>query len=97
MKRVRTPCLNFSSIADCAHNLRENGYLIAAAYPAGKVEPTLSLRDLPCTRPLALLFGNEHAGISAEWQKFVAPNFEAHASPMRAEECGEPPYALESE
>ena len=32
---------------------------------------SVSLHDLPLEKPLAILFGNEHAGVSEDWSRFV--------------------------
>lgn len=55
------------SIGDCVRVLRADGFVIAAGYPDAKV----SLFDLPVDRPIAVVFGNEHAGVAAEWREHV--------------------------
>jgi tRNA (guanosine-2'-O-)-methyltransferase len=52
-----------NSVETCFHSLREKGYKIYGTCPA----PTsLSIHDLQPTEKLALVFGNEHEGISDE-------------------------------
>ena len=49
----------------CIDSLHKQGYLVAAAFPHGKA---VSLEDLPVDRPIAVAFGNEHAGLATEWR-----------------------------
>lgn len=49
----------------CIDSLHKQGYLVAAAFPHGK---SVSLEDLPVDRPIAVAFGNEHAGLATEWR-----------------------------
>jgi len=55
-------------IASCSRELREQGFLIAAGMAA---QNSVSLGELPTDQPIALLFGNEHEGISPDWKPFV--------------------------
>jgi tRNA (guanosine-2'-O-)-methyltransferase len=52
-----------SSVDACFENLRSKGYKIYGTSPAPS---SLSIYDLQPTEKLALVFGNEHEGISAE-------------------------------
>jgi tRNA (guanosine-2'-O-)-methyltransferase len=52
------------SIAECVQVLRQEGYRIAAAYPK---QDSCVLSELPLDKPVALVFGNEHAGLDAAW------------------------------
>ena len=56
------------SIASCAKAVHEKGYKICAAVPRpeAKSYDTISVEE-----PLALLFGNEHAGVSSKWESYV--------------------------
>ena len=58
----------YRAVSDCVTALRHQGYLIAAGLPRQDAVP---LYDLPLDRPLAVVFGNEHAGIHAEWLAHV--------------------------
>ena len=58
----------WKSIEECALAIKAQGYLIAAGMPA---PDSVSLHDLPLEKPLAILFGNEHAGVSEDWSRFV--------------------------
>jgi len=60
------------SIESCAAYLREAGYQIAAGFPAQGATP---LYALPVDRPLAVVFGNEHAGIAGEWLPYIDLRF----------------------
>lgn len=55
------------TIDACVTQLRADGFVIAAGYPDAKV----SLFDLPVDRPIAVVFGNEHAGVATEWREHV--------------------------
>ena len=50
-----------SASADCFRNLRQKGYKILATSPQ---KGSLPLRDLYPDQPLALVFGNEHEGVT---------------------------------
>ncbi len=49
----------------CIEGLRRQGYFIAAAFPHGKA---VSLENLPIDRPIAVVFGNEHEGLTSDWR-----------------------------
>lgn len=62
----------YKAIADCAAQLKASGYLIAAAV----LKPgACTLQELPSDRPVALLFGNEHSGVSPEWEPYCDQYF----------------------
>lgn len=58
----------YRAISDCVSSLRAQGYLIAAGLPR---QDAVSLYELPLDQPMAVVFGNEHAGIHAEWLAHV--------------------------
>ena len=65
----------YNSVAACAERVKEQGYVLAAGYPDHDATP---LSEVPLDRPIALVFGNEHAGVSDEWKphldyKFTIP------------------------
>ncbi|MCL5020898.1 MAG: RNA methyltransferase [Bacteroidetes bacterium] len=53
----------FRSVEECYDSLRKDGFLIAASVLA---EESVPLYDLDLTRKIALVFGNEHRGVSAD-------------------------------
>lgn len=55
-------------IAKCVQDLRAAGYKIVAGVP---VQTAVPLDQLPVQEPLAVVFGNEHDGIAAEWLDHV--------------------------
>ena len=59
---------NFRSIEECCDALKQEGYYLAAAVPHQK---SVALEELQVEKPLAILFGNEHAGLSQDWKPFV--------------------------
>lgn len=53
--------------ASCFKHLKDQGRLLAAtALLPASGKPCLPIPDLPTDRPLALIFGNEHRGVSRE-------------------------------
>ena len=56
-------CRRHTSVADCYARLREEGFRVYATRLGGS---TTSLYDLDLSRPSALVFGNEHRGVSGE-------------------------------
>jgi len=54
---------NFKSIEECYNTLRYEGFKI---YATKIVEGAVSLYDLDLTQKVALVFGNEHRGVSDE-------------------------------
>lgn len=55
-------------IPHCVENLRSQGYKLAAAVPRPDAHP---LMELPVDEPLAVVFGNEHAGVDESWSDLV--------------------------
>ena len=53
------------SIPACITDLKQRGYLIAAAFPHGNA---VSLHELPVDKPIAVAFGNEHEGLDSTWR-----------------------------
>jgi tRNA (guanosine-2'-O-)-methyltransferase len=62
----------FSSVDDCYAALREKGFKIWATHLSSNA---LSLYALPLSEPAALVFGNEHAGVSEEARASADGNF----------------------
>ena len=60
------------SIESCAKFLHDLGYVIAAGMPAKNSVP---LQNISTKQPIAVLFGNEHSGVSPEWGQFVQKYF----------------------
>ncbi|MFK7827638.1 MAG: TrmH family RNA methyltransferase [Oligoflexales bacterium] len=56
------------SIEDCANTLHELGYSIAAGMPS---QSSSALHDMDLSNPVAVLFGNEHEGVSPEWKQQI--------------------------
>ena len=59
---------SFSSIVECANYLKNEGYSIVAAIPR---QDAVALEHLAIEKPLAVLFGNEHAGVDPEWHAYI--------------------------
>ena len=59
-------------IAACAAALRREGYRIYAGVPLPGAKP---LAELPVDRPVAVVFGNEHAGVDTAWHEHVDQPF----------------------
>ncbi|MEB2784070.1 TrmH family RNA methyltransferase [Algoriphagus persicinus] len=57
-----------SAVQDCFTNLKEKGYKI---YGTSPLPGSISIYDLEPAEKIALVFGNEHEGISEEVQKKV--------------------------
>jgi len=62
----------FDTIEDCMRNLRDQGFLVAAAFPSGDAIP---LDQLPIAKPVALVFGNEHEGLDNKWKELADVRF----------------------
>ncbi len=54
-----------TTVDACIESLHLQGYIVAAAFPHGNA---VSLEELPINRPIAVAFGNEHAGLDTEWR-----------------------------
>jgi tRNA (guanosine-2'-O-)-methyltransferase len=65
-------CRRHTSVADCYARLREEGLRV---YATRLGEGTTSLYDLDLSRPSALVFGNEHRGVSGEAAEMADCNF----------------------
>lgn len=61
-----------TSIAACAQSLKAQGYLLAKGVPRPEA---YSIQELPVDRPIAVIFGNEHDGVSPEWDPFIDLTF----------------------
>ena len=59
---------NHRNIEECVNVLKQEGYTLCAAVPK---QNSVTLEKIDSSKPLALVFGNEHAGISDEWEKHV--------------------------
>ncbi|WP_141735603.1 TrmH family RNA methyltransferase [Oligoflexus tunisiensis] len=62
----------FTDLGLYLKGLRERGFKVAAAYPAGTSMP---LAELPLDEPLAVVFGNEREGLHKAWQDHVDYRF----------------------
>ncbi len=62
----------FKSIAECYATLRREGFTIYATHLGEKAR---SLYELDLTKPVALVFGNEHRGVSDEAASLADGNF----------------------
>lgn len=60
----------FKTVKECADQVHKEGFLICAGMPA---PDSVAIDELPIEKgkPLAILFGNEHAGVSPEWKEHV--------------------------
>ncbi|MFA4924256.1 MAG: RNA methyltransferase, partial [Ignavibacteriaceae bacterium] len=58
----------FTEVKNCYQTLREEGFTILASSLKGN---SLNLYDLDLTKKVALVFGNEHRGISNEAENFA--------------------------
>lgn len=54
----------YTSVESCVDSLRREGYCLAAGFPRPDAVP---LEAVPVDRPIALIFGNEHAGVHQSW------------------------------
>jgi len=59
---------NWQTVDECAQAIKSAGFLIAAGMPT---QESVSLHELSIDKPIAILFGNEHAGVSPEWQPHI--------------------------
>lgn len=62
----------FNSIPTYLAALRRAGYALAAAYP---VQDAVPVSEIPLDRPLAVVFGNEHAGLHPDWREHIDHRF----------------------
>ena len=63
---------NHKSIKEAATYLKEQNYILLAAVPK---QNSVTLDEISVKKPLALVFGNEHSGISPEWDKYIDQYF----------------------
>ena len=64
---------SFKSIEDCYDVLHKEGYCICATHLGKKSK---SLYELDLTKKVALVFGNEHRGVSEEAARLADENFQ---------------------
>jgi len=64
---------SFGSVKECYKQLRAEGFVVYATYLGKK---TKSLYDLDLTKKIAVVFGNEHRGVSPEAAKEADGNFQ---------------------
>ncbi|HEY5615020.1 MAG TPA: RNA methyltransferase [Bacteroidota bacterium] len=63
----------FKSVKDCFAKLRKEGF---AVYATRLTQQSASLYELDLTKKTALVFGNEHRGVSEEAAKLADGNFQ---------------------
>lgn len=63
----------FRSVQDCYETLRKEGFMICATHLA---KDAVLLHELDLTKKVALVFGNEHRGVSAEAAEQADVNFQ---------------------
>lgn len=63
----------YTDIGNIVADLRREGYKIAAGFPPPHHHYTLE--DVPVQEPVAVLFGNEHRGVSPEWGEHIDYRF----------------------
>lgn len=59
---------NHKTIESAASFLKREGYTLCAAVPK---QNSVLLDDIKIDKPIALVFGNEHSGLSEEWEKEI--------------------------
>lgn len=64
--------IKYRSVAECFEKLRQEGKMI---YTTHMAKDALSLYELDLTTPCALMFGNEHTGVSDEAVEMADANF----------------------
>lgn len=57
-----------TAVKDCVAGLRADGFRLVAGLPR---QDARSLYELPAGEKLAVIFGNEHAGIATEWLEHI--------------------------
>lgn len=62
----------YSSIQEYVQYIKKQNYIIAAAYPDPNLLP---LEKIPVNHKIAVLFGNEHAGIDHLWDPHIDIKF----------------------
>ena len=63
----------YTDISDVVSDLRRSGYKLAAGYPPS--QDTCKLDEIPVQQPVAVIFGNEHRGVSEEWAQHIDYRF----------------------
>ena len=63
----------YKSITECADYLKKKGYRLMGAYPPS--ERTVSLAQIGVIKPVAVVFGNEHAGLDPSWVDILDGRF----------------------
>lgn len=63
----------FNKLDVYVRGLRERGYKIAAAFPAQSSQ--YQLESLPINQPLAIILGNENAGLDEAWSEHIDYRF----------------------
>ena len=58
----------YPDVKSCAEQLRADGFRLATGLPRPDATP---LDELPLDKPLAVVFGNEHAGVHPDWQSYI--------------------------
>lgn len=66
--------VKFDNVKDCFSELKENGYKIYSSHIT-ETKKNYSLFSLDLTKKIALVFGNEHEGVSDEALKLSDKNF----------------------
>ncbi len=61
------------SVEDTVSDLKSRGYKIAAGFPAQ--DSQFKLEDLPIAEPVAIIFGNEHDGVDADFTPHIDYKF----------------------
>lgn len=56
------------TVHECAKALKDEGFKLFTALPRPDASP---LGKLPVTTPIAVVFGNEHAGVHADWDQYL--------------------------
>ena len=64
--------IKYKSVAECYNKLREEGFLI---YASALSENSKRLYELDLTKKIAIVFGNEHRGISEDAVKLADEKF----------------------
>ena len=58
----------FESIKDYVSYIKKLGFVIAAGYPS---QDNVTLDQIPIEKPIAVVFGNEHQGVHADWLEHI--------------------------
>lgn len=63
----------WNELSPCIEALKDAGYKIAAGFPPSQAH--MNLDEIPLSDPLAVVFGNEHAGIDPHWLSHIDYKF----------------------